>query len=75
VDFYEYFATYVDDLLYACRNGQALFDELKKSGYKLKDVEALTYQRSGDVKRVIGPDAVLTWGSHTLPVCKVLEPV
>jgi hypothetical protein len=63
--YYEYCAVWVDNLLYAGKNGNALFDALTKIGYKLKGVGAPQYHLGGDFKRVTEPEKVLTWGSHT----------
>jgi hypothetical protein len=63
--FYEYISTYVEKLLYAGRNGQALCDELKNNGYTLKGIGPPACQLGNDFKLVTDPEEVLTLGSYT----------
>ena len=64
-DHYEYVCTWVDDLLYAGRDGKGFYDDIRALGYKLKGVEEPKYHLGGDFKRVKEPEEILTWGSHT----------
>ena len=64
-DHYEYVVVYVDDLLYAGRNAEQYWKDVKSMGYKLKGVGPPTYHLGATFERVKEPGTdktVMTWG-------------
>ena len=59
-DYYEYKVVYVDDLLYADKDGKAFWGEVLSLGYKLKGVGPPYYHLGASFIRTKDPEAMMT---------------